>query len=606
MFRSWFNRYSSFPSIANYRVHRGDVFNPGKSLIDRCRNEKRFNHNQQQSLARIARGGDLPLREETIGKLLGTAAERWPDQECVVSVHQNIRLTFSECLRRADRLAAGLIKLGMRPGDRIGIWGPNDVEWLLGFLCAARAGLILVALNPTYQMNEISYCLQKVGVKAVIAPASFKVQDYPRMLLEARRTCPTLEHIIIYSKDHVTGTHRFCDVEELASRIEVERIAAQQDEISCYEGTDIQFTSGTTGKPKAALLSHWSLVNNTMLATKRSEFGVGHKVCLNVPFFHAFGIAKGLLSSLNAGITLVLQGRSFNPVQSLQAIVQEKCNVVYGTPTMWINMLDAHQRLQPPPITLFAGVTGGSPASPELFRKIKDRFRFDNMKTIYGLTETSAVIFQSLPNEDHHLTENTVGHLADHVEAMVVDENGSPVQFGSPGELWIRSYCNMKGYWQDEENTRKTLTEDGWLKTGDQFVLESNGYGRIVGRLKEMLIRGGENIFPKEIEDLLMTHPLILEAQVIGAYDSVYGEEVCACVRLQAGASLTKEQLREYCKGRIAPFKIPRYVVIVDEYPKTASGKVQKYVMKKELEEKGIIPTTPSHDASSLNIPIRS
>ncbi|XP_003700795.3 acyl-CoA synthetase family member 2 [Megachile rotundata] len=600
MLRWWYTK-NPLSSIVGYHVSRVNVSNAERLLFDRCRVErsvssqhKRFSHDQRQNVAHMARGGEDPLTQDTIGILLERAAERWPNEECVVSVHQNVRLTFSECLRRADRLAAGLTKLGMKRGDRLGIWGPNHVEWLLSIFCAARAGFVVVAINPTYQMNEITYCLQKVGVKAVISPATFKMQNYPQMLLEARQTCPTLEHIIIHSDDHVTGTHRFKDVENLASRIEVERVAGQQNEISCREGTNIQFTSGTTGKPKAALLSHWALVNNARQAAKRSQFEVGHKACLSVPFFHAFGIIKGVLSSLNAGITLVLPAPSFNPVKSLDAIVGEKCNVVYGTPTMWINILDVHQRLQPPPITLFCGVTGGSPASPELFRKIRECFHFDNIKTIYGLTETAAVIFQSLPNEDHHLTENTVGHLANHVEALVVDENGTPVPMGSPGELWIRGYCNMNEYWGDEKNTRKTLTEDGWLKTGDQFILRSDGYGQIIGRLKDMLIRGGENIFPKEVEDLLMTHPLVVEAQVISAYDKVYGEEICACVRLKEGASLTREQLKDYCKGRIAPFKIPRYVEFVGEYPKTASGKVMKYVLKQNMERAGVIPATPT------------
>ncbi|XP_043517804.1 medium-chain acyl-CoA ligase ACSF2, mitochondrial [Frieseomelitta varia] len=585
---------SSLFRITNFYVRQRNICGAENPLLAwKLRNvsDQRSRLFHEGTAAHMVQHGNVPLTDEPIGKLVEIAAEKWPDRECVISLHQNVRLTFSDVVRRADRLAAGLMKLGMKRGDRLGIWGPNDVEWLITFICASRGDFILVAINPNFQLDELNYCIQKVGVKAVISPDNFKTQDYSRMLLQVRQTCSTLEHIIIYSKDHVTGTRRFNDVEQLASRIEVERIAAEQDQISCYNGSNIQFTSGTTGKPKATLLSHSCLVNNSKQAAIRAEFNVGQKVCLNVPFFHAFGILKGLLCMFHAGLTLVLPSPSFNPVKSLNAIIREKCNVVYGTPTMWINLLDVHQQLQPPPITLACGVTGGSPASPQLFNTIRECFNFDNIKTIYGLTETTGIIFESLANESAELTNNTVGHLANHVEAMVVDENGNVVPFGTPGELWIRGYCNMMKYWHDEDATKKTITKDGWLKTGDQFVLRSDGYGQIIGRLKDMLIRGGENIFPKEIEDVLMTHPLVTEAYVIGAYDEVYGEEVCACVRLREGASMKKEELREYCKSRIARFKVPRYVEFVTEYPKTASGKIQKYKLKQEMERNGRIPT---------------
>ncbi|CAK9830258.1 Medium-chain acyl-CoA ligase ACSF2, mitochondrial [Anthophora retusa] len=599
MLRSWIIRNSSLlPLCKAVRVNYQDVCTMENTLLVpawKLRNvsvqRRRFSHEIQKDLSYMKNDGHVPLVEDTVGKLLSKAAERWPDEEYVVSINQGVRLTFKDVLRRADRLAAGLLKLGMKRNDCLGIWGPNDVEWLITFMCAARAGFILATINPTYQLDEVVYCIQKINMKAVISPYDFKTQNYPLMLLEAQRRCPSLEHIIIYSQDHVTGTRRFKDVEEIASRSEVERIAAEQDLISCYDGNNVQFTSGTTGRPKATLLSHKSLVNNSKQGAWRSEMTAEHRICVNVPFFHAFGVIKGLLCTLHTGSKLILPSRSFNPVKSLEAIIREKCTVVYGTPTMWINLLDAQQRLQPPPITLFTGVTGGSPASPELIRMIKEHFHFDKMKMIYGLTETTAIVFHSLPNEHSELTETTVGHIANHIEVKIVDENEKLVPFGTPGELWVRGYSTMKGYWGDEESTKKTITEDGWLKTGDQFILLPNGYGRIVGRLKDMIIRGGENIFPKEIEDMLMTHPSVLEAQVISAYDKVYGEEVCACVRLRDGARLTEEELREYCKGRMAPFKIPRYVAIVDEYPKTASGKVQKHILKKEMEEAGVIPS---------------
>lgn len=543
--------------------------------------------------ARLLRHGDSPLTNETVGQLIGRAEERWPSRECIVSLHQNVRLTFAEVIRRADRLAAGLLKLGMKRGDRLGIWGPNDVEWYIASLGAARAGFITVAINPAYRPAELSYCLRRAEVKAVVSPERFKTQDYPGMLLDAKQSCPELEHVIVYSENHVPGTHRFHDVESSASRIEIGRIAAEQSAISPQDGCNIQFTSGSTGNPKATLISHGSFVNNSRQAAARSELGLEQRICLNVPFFHAFGLIMGQLCVLHTGCTMVLQSRSFDPVKSIEAIAGERCDVAYGTPTMWINMMDAQRRLGGPPLKLFSGTTGGAPCSPELFRRIRETFRFDNMKTIYGLTETTAVAFQSLPGERQELTDTTVGHLSDHAEVMVVDEQGSPVPFGAPGELWVRGYLTMMRYWADEENTAKTLTNDGWLKTGDRFVLREDGYGHVIGRNKDMLIRGGENVFPKEIEDYLITHPMVAEVYVIGAHDAVYGEEICACVRLRGGARLTGEELKRYCKGQIAHYKIPRYVEFVDRFPKTSSGKVQKFLLKEEMERRGAIPGAP-------------
>ncbi|XP_011692138.1 PREDICTED: acyl-CoA synthetase family member 2, mitochondrial [Wasmannia auropunctata] len=534
--------------------------------------------------------GEFPLMDKTVGQLLSEAVATWPDRTCIVSIPQNVRLTFTQLLRRVDSVAAGLKRMGLKKGDRLGLWGPNDLEWFITFLAASRVGLIVVAINPAYQQNELVYCLQKVGVKATVSPETFKTQNYPKMLFAAKEVCPTLEHIIIYSPDYVTGTHRFADVEVSATKAEVDAIAAEQDTISCYDGCNIQFTSGSTGKAKATLLSHRSLVNNSMESARRVKITIEDKICLNMPLYHAFGMSMGQLLVFNMGNTLVLEGRSFDPVKTLEAVAQEKCTITYGTPTMWVNLLEAQQRLQLPTASLQAGITGGAPASSELFKRIRDLLGFNDMTSIYGLTETTAIVFQSIRGEDRHLSETTVGYLSNHTEAMIVDQNGLPVPFGKTGELWIRAYSTMMRYWDDEENTRKTMTEDGWLKTGDQFVLQENGYATIVGRLKDMLIRGGENIFPKEIEDFLVTHPKVMQAQVIGAYDEVYGEEICACIQLRNGATMTKNELTDYCRGKIAHFKIPRYVEFVNEYPKTTTGKIQKFRLKEQMENSGVIP----------------
>ncbi|KAL0113184.1 hypothetical protein PUN28_012402 [Cardiocondyla obscurior] len=561
--------------------------------LRRSNTQTKVNFSHAVKVSHMHNPGDFPLLDKTIGQLLSDAAATWPERTCVVSIPQNIRLTFTQLLKRVDSLAAGLKKLGLKKGDRLGLWGPNDLEWFITFLSAARLGLIVVGINPAYQQHELEYCLQKAGVKAIVAPDTFKTQNYPKMLLAAKEECPTLEDIIIYSPDYVTGTRRFADVENLATKAEVDAIAAEQDKVSIHDGCSIQFTSGSTGRSKATLISHRGLVNNSKEAARRANITIENKICLNMPLFHAFGMVMAQLLVLHTGSSVVLEGRSFNPQKTLQVIAQEKCTVTYGTPTMWVHLIEAQQRLQLPTGSLQAGITGGAPASSELFKRIRGVLDFNDIMSIYGLTETTAIVFQSIRGEDKSLTESTVGHLANHTEAMIVDQNGVPVPFGETGELWIRGYCNMLCYWKDEENTRKTLTEDGWLKTGDQFVLQENGYATIVGRFKDMLIRGGENIFPKEIEDFLMTHPKVMQAQVIGAYDEAYGEEVCACIQLRDGVTMTKNELTDYCKNKIAHFKIPRYVTFVNEYPKTTTGKIQKFLLKEQLEKTGVIPERP-------------
>ncbi|XP_034945847.1 medium-chain acyl-CoA ligase ACSF2, mitochondrial [Chelonus insularis] len=529
--------------------------------------------------------GELPIVDMTIGQAINTAVEQWPHRECLVSAHQGVRLTYAEVLRRADKLAAGLKKLGLKKGDRVGLWGPNDYEWMISFVAISRAGFIMVGINPAYQQKELNYCLQKVEVSAVIAPAKFRTQDYGLMLLNAKNECLSLQHIILWSDDYVTGTRRLSDIESLGSKTEVEAIAATQDEISPYDGCNIQFTSGTTGYPKAPLLSHRSFVNNGRQTAKRAGLPASHhKVCLNVPFFHAFGMIHGFMAGVYSGSTLVLESPTFNPKNSIDTIAKEKCSVAYGTPTMWVNMLDVQDRIKAPIDSLKLTTSGGANVSPNLLKEIRRIFHVEAATIVYGLTETTAMVFQTKPGDPLELADFTVGRVHDHVEVMVVDEKGSIVPIGTPGELLIRGYAIMKGYWNDPESTSKTINKDGWLKTGDKFILHANGYGEVIGRLKDMIIRGGENIFPKEIESFLESHPNILEAHVFGVSDDVYGEEVCASIRLKENSQITANDLKSYAKGKIAHFKIPRYIEIVNEFPKTTSGKIQKFKLKEQFE----------------------
>ncbi|KAK0083234.1 hypothetical protein PV325_009117 [Microctonus aethiopoides] len=554
-----------------------------KYLIKRCKATATIN----PELSYRFYPGQLPLVDMTIGQLVDTAVEQWPNRECLVSTHQNIRMTYSEVVNRADKLAAGLKKLGLKRGDRVGVWGPNDFEWLLAFIAITRAGLIMVGINPAYQQNELNYCLEKVATSAIIAPAKFRRQEYGIMSLNAMEKCPSLKHIILWSDDYIKGAHRFRDIESLASRVEVEAIAASQNEISPNDGCNIQFTSGTTGYPKAPLLSHKSFVNNGRQTGQRCGLPYDHhKVCMNVPLFHAFGMIHGFIAGFYSGSTLVLESPTFNPKNSIETIAREKCTVAYGTPTMWVNMIDIQERLQAPIDSIRLGSTGGAYVTPMLMKKIRKVMNVERISIVYGLTESTAMIFQTVPGVNEELNETTVGRLHDHV----VDENEQPVPFGTPGELWVRGYCIMMGYWNDPESTSKTINKDGWLKTGDKFVMHANGYGEVVGRLKDMIIRGGENIFPKELESFFETHPDVLEAQVFGVHDDVYGEEICACIRLRENKKITAEEMRFYAKGKIAHFKLPRYIQFVNEFPKTTSGKIQKFMLRQQMERQGIVP----------------
>ncbi|XP_069687354.1 medium-chain acyl-CoA ligase ACSF2, mitochondrial-like isoform X2 [Periplaneta americana] len=438
--------------------------------------------------------GDEPLSPLTTGQLVEKAAEQWGDREALVSVHEGVRFNFEQAKQQGDRLAAGLIGMGLKPGDRVAIWGPNTSQWYLTFVAAARAGFIIVNINPAYQTSELHYCLAKVGVKALIAPETFKTQKYHEMVMKIApelQTCapgqlrsenvPDLTSLIVISDNKLPGAYRFRDVMDSATPEQLTYIQQLQSEINADDGTNLQFTSGTTGQPKATLLSHHNTVNNVLLFGKRLQ----------------------------------------------------------------------------------------------LFLKIG-----------YGMTETSPLSFASLSTDPIDKVGTTVGYIMEHVEAKVVDDKGKSVPFGTPGELWIRGYLTMLGYWNDDKKTEETIGRDKWLKTGDQFILQENGYGKIVGRIKDMIIRGGENIFPKEIEEFLEKHPDILEAQVIGVPDYRMGEEVCACLRLVEGSKLTTEQVKEYCKGKISHFKIPRYIHFLTNFPKTVSGKIQKFQLQKIIIEK--------------------
>lgn len=536
--------------------------------------------------------GKEPLIYQNIGQTLEQAAQKYSDREALISCHENKRFTFKSVLKKVDQLAAGFWKIGLNRGDPIGIWAPNNANWYLTMMAAARVGLVLVGINPYYQGPELEYCIQKVGIKALITKEVFRNQHYYEMLqvicpklresevgkLKCDRV-PSLKTIIIDSDDKLPGTIQFNEMFSLADNEAVSNISNYQSKIEPDSPCNIQFTSGTTGKPKAAILSHFGFVNNGYHIGNRNELNIKHqKICVQVPLFHAYGVVISVMASICHGASLILPSEGYDAEKSLQAIINEKCTVIHGTPTMYVDLINKQKKLKLPLKTATIGITGGAPCSPQLFKDIKEVLGLKKVKTVFGMTENSAVSFQSLPGDSEDKVLHTVGHLTDHIEAKVVDTNGEMVPFGQPGELWIRGYFIMREYHEDDAKTKETVGLDRWLRTGDQFILNENGYGKIVGRLKDMIIRGGENIFPKEIEDFLNTHPDIIESHVIGVPDERLGEEICAFLRLRDGLdNLDQLDVKQYCKGKISHFKIPKYVKIIENFPKTTSGKIMKY-----------------------------
>ncbi|XP_055691690.1 medium-chain acyl-CoA ligase ACSF2, mitochondrial-like [Lutzomyia longipalpis] len=555
-----------------------------KSLVSSSTKGRNYSEN---GLSYFHKVGKEPLVYRTIGQQLTHLANKNGDREAIVAIEENRRLTFNQLQLEADHLAAGLQRLGLQRGDRIGIWAPQIIAWPVVLYAAARAGLILVTLNPAYEATELEFCLRSVGVKALVAADSFRGKSYHEKLLEIipeltstksgriqSSKLPDLTTILIDSEKNYDGTFRLGDILALPTTSEVLNIEDQQTKISPDSGCNIQFTSGTTGKPKAALLNHYGFVNNAIgVATLELESTI---VCNQMPFFHITGALGVIVGVLSANATIVIPSIAYNSEKSLYAIQNEACNVVNGTPAMYVDMINKQKKMKlkiKPDIAVSAGAT----CPVQLLKDMKKEIGFKKVKIAYGMTETG-ITFNTRPEDEDDQTYERVGRIQDHIEVKVIDKSGNIVPFGVAGELCIRGYSNMVGYWGNNLIDDGSHRTDGWFRTGDNFVLHPNGYGQIVGRLKELIIRGGENIYPQEIENLLATVPQISEVQIIGVPDERLGEEVCAYIRLHQGyESLTVEEVRDFCNGKIAHFKIPRYVRIVKDFPRTQSGKVQKF-----------------------------
>jgi len=544
--------------------------------------------------------GHTPLIGSTIGDLIDQGAEKWGnDREAVVSVHQNIRKGFLDIKEDADKFATGLLALGVRPGDRVGIWGPNTYEWYLTQMAAAKLGAILVNINPAYQPAELLYCLNKVGVKVVVASQVFKTQDYYQILTQIMpelvetssdliesKSVPTLKRIILMSEDPRPGTIPFTTALYAGAGLQTE-VDEIKTRIKMDDGANIQFTSGTTGNPKGACLSHHNIVNNAYNIGLRIGYDKKYaRICCCCPLYHTFGCVIGNLNALIHGCTMVLPSLSFDPQASIQAIVDEKCTSVYGTPTMFIDLLDVARQSKPDLSSVHTGIMAGATCPEELCRDVVNELNMKDFVVAYGMTETSPVTFQGFCDDDMELKTSTIGYPADHTEVKVVDEEGQVVPTGVAGELCTRGYSTMLGYWGDKEKTEEVYKEDGWFHTGDTAVIFENGYGQIVGRMKDMIIRGGENIYPREIEEFLHSHPDIAEVQVIGVSDRRLGEELAVWVRMRGDAAkeLTIQDIKQFCKGRLAHFKIPKYVYFVESFPTTVTGKIQKFKMREVTE----------------------
>ena len=529
----------------------------------------------------------VPLLGETIGQCLDRMAAAHPDNEALVSAHQNLRFTYRQIHTEAERVAKGLIALGVARGDRVGMWGPNSAEWLITQYAAAKAGAILVNVNPAYRVRELEYALQQSGVSLLVAAQGFRSTSYVEMLNDVAPRLPALRTIVYLSRidnDPVRtapNTLNWEDLREAASRVADVDLRERERTLQFDDAINIQYTSGTTGAPKGATLSHHNILNNGYFVGQRLRYTPEDRVCVPVPFYHCFGCVMGNLAALTHGCTVVIPADTFEPEACLRAIDAERCTSLYGVPTMFIAQLNhpaiSRYRLD----SLRTGIMAGAPCPVEVMRQVIDRMHMSEVTICYGMTETSPVSFQSGTDDtiDHRVS--TVGSIHPHTECKVIDpETGQVVARGERGELCTRGYLVMLGYWNDPAATRAVLDDARWMHTGDLAVIRDDGYANIVGRLKDLIIRGGENISPREVEEYLYTHPKVSEVQVIGVPDIKYGEAVCAWVRLRDGETATEEELQKFCKGNIATFKIPRYVRFTAEFPMTVTGKIQKYKMR--------------------------
>ncbi len=523
----------------------------------------------------------VPLLGETIGRNLDRTVAAFGDRDALVSVHQGVRQTYAEFHAAVSEIARGLLALGIEPADRVGIWAPNNAEWVTLQYATARVGAILVNVNPAYRTSELAYALRQSGLSTLVLAPGFRQADYLAMLDEVAGELPSLQRRIVLGHEAPGGAMSWDDLREAAAMASPDELRAREALLQFDDPINIQYTSGTTGFPKGATLSHHNLLNNGFFIGEGCRYTEADRVCIPVPLYHCFGMVLGNLACTTHGAAIVYPSESFDPVSSLAAVQQERCTALYGVPTMFISELE-HPRFSEFDLsTLRTGIMAGSPCPVEVMKKVQSDMHMAEVTICYGMTETSPVSFQTAPDDPVDKRVGTVGRIHPHVEAKVIDPaNGRIVPRDAPGELCTRGYLVMLGYWENQEATSEAIDRAGWMHTGDLATIDADGYANIVGRIKDMVIRGGENVYPREVEEFLYGHPAVSDVQVIGVPDPRYGEELCAWIRVKEGQTVTGDELRDWCKGRIASFKIPRYWRFVEAFPMTVTGKVQKFKMR--------------------------
>ncbi len=541
--------------------------------------------------------GDVPLRYDTIGRVFDETAARFAARDALIVPHQGVHWTYAQLKDRVDALARGLIELGLKRGERIGIWAPNCAEWTITQFASAATGLILVNINPSYRLSELEFCLTKVACRALVTASGLKGSDFlamlrtlapeldrcaPNALTSAR--LPQLKLVIHLGSSVAAGTLNFESVMRAGTRAEDERLAAIRADLQPDDPINIQFTSGTTGSPKGATLSHYNILNNGYFVGRGLGLSEHDRICIPVPLYHCFGMVMGNLAAVSHGAAMIYPSESFDPARCLRAVEQHRATALYGVPTMFIAELEQPDFDSYDLSSLRTGIMAGSPCPVEVMKRVISRMHLTQITNCYGMTETSPVSFQTAPDDPFERRVASVGRVHPHLQVKVIDGEGRCVARGVRGELCTRGYSVMKGYWQDADKTREVLDDAGWLHTGDLAVIDAEGYCHITGRLKDLVIRGGENVYPREVEEFLYGHPKVQAVQVCGVPDLKYGEEVCAWIQLKAGAEASEEEIREFCRGQIAHYKIPRYVRFVDEFPMTITGKVQKFLMREHMK----------------------
>jgi fatty-acyl-CoA synthase len=548
------------------------------------------------------------LLGDTVGSLLDRIAAAHPERPALVVRAQNVRLSYRQFHAEVERVAAGLLALGLRRGDRVGIWAPNRAEWVILQFAAPKAGLILVNINPAYRLHELEYALNKVRCRALVMPRRFKTSHYLDMLAElapelascapghlVAERLPALREVIVLDHEASPGTLRWGELVERGDAAAVQQLRVVERELGFDDPVNIQFTSGTTGAPKGATLTHHNIINNGYFIGEAMRLTELDRLCIPVPFYHCFGMVLGNLACVTHGACMVIPGEGFEVLATLEAVQEERCTGLHGVPTMFIAELEHPEFHRFDLSSLRTGIMAGSPCPIEVMRRVVSEMHMAEVTIAYGMTETSPVSFQSTTDDPLDRRVNSVGRIHPHVEVKLVDERGQVVPRGERGELCTRGYSVMLGYWEDEARTREAIDEAGWMHTGDLAVIDEDGYCTIVGRLKDMIIRGGENVYPREIEEFLYTHPKVQDVQVFGVPDPKFGEQVCAWIQLREGCQSSEAEIQSYCRHHLAYFKVPHYVRFVDAFPMTVTGKVQKYLMREAMaEELGIaISATP-------------